>query len=99
MTTIYKGQDNPVKLILRQGSTAFDLSNYTKIELVVSDSITYDTTNQSSYFEISTSRTGLLILRLGQSNLDVGSYTPEIIYYDADNSNGISFDTFDLEVK
>ena len=99
MATCYKGNDNPIKLILRQGSTSYNITGYTKIELVVSDSITYDTTNHSSYFDIDTNRVGLLILRLGQSSLDVGSYTPEIIYYDSTNNNGISFGTFDLEVK
>lgn len=99
MATIYKGNDNPVKLILRQGSTPYNITGYTKIELVVDDTTTFDTDNESNYFETSTSRTGLLTLKLGQSNLDVGSYTPEVIYYDSDNSNGISFGTFNLEVK
>lgn len=99
MATIYKGNNNPIKLILRQGSTPMDLSAYTKIELIVSDTITYDSVTNPTYFEVDTSRTGLLILRLGMSSITVGSYSPEVIYYDANNLNGISFGTFSLIVK
>ncbi len=99
MSTIYKGNNNVVSLILRQGSSAYSIKNYTKVELIIDNETIYDTDTNPTYFEFSNTRTGLLTLFLGQSNILVGEYEPEIIYYDADNINGISFGTFYLEVK
>ena len=58
MATIYKGNDNPIKLILRQGTTPYNITGYSKIELVVSDSITYDTDSHSSNIEADSNRIG-----------------------------------------
>jgi len=97
MATIYNGRDNPIKLLLRRGSTPFNISGYTKFEIKINGT-TFDSITHPTYFEADANRLGLLVLRLGQAGISPGKYDAEIIYYDTSNPNGITFGTFNLEV-
>ena len=99
---IYKSRDNTIELILKNNGAAVDLSGVTRMILELNDSISLDSDvigagdgNQFDWTEGS----GKLILRLGAETIAVGEYTAaKLFVYDADNTNGILWDTFPVTV-
>ena len=97
--TVYKGRDNTESIEFLDGGTVQNLSDITRVKLILNSSTTIDSDDSPSAFDW-TSDTSQLDLILGSESLTVGSYEDtEIILYDAVNTSGVHWGSIDLIVK
>lgn len=99
--TVYKNRDNAIWLGLRVNRDLIDVSELTRVQLVDGDTI-YDSDSLGSGAEAPfdwTSEEDALILRLGGLGLSLGKHTVTLIVFDADNENGVIWDTIRLLVR
>jgi len=99
--TVYKNRDNAIWLGLRVNREVIDVSDLTRVQIVDGDT-TYDSDSLGSGEEAPfdwTSEIGVLILRLGGLGLSVGKHIVTLIIFDADNENGVIWDTMRLLVR
>ena len=89
---VYKDRDNTNDFILMADGIAVDLAGVTKMVLDFGSGISVDSSVTAGVFDWS-GGSGGLILTLGEvSALVVGSrYRPELIVYDATNTNGVNW--------
>lgn len=97
--TVYKSRDNTESLQFLDGGTVQDLSDITRVKLILDGSTTIDSDDTPSAFDW-TSNSEQLDLKLGGVSLTVGSYeNTEIVLYDAVNTSGVHWGVVDLIVK
>lgn len=97
--TVYKGRDNTESIQFLDGGSVQNLSDITRVKLILNASTTVDSNDSPSAFDW-TSDTDQLDLTLGGLSLTVGSYEDtEIVMYDAVNTSGVNWGTIDLIVK
>lgn len=101
MEYIYLGTDNRIDLLLKSDDVAQDLSGVTRITLDFNGTVV-DSAISSGAFSWPTATTGELQLTLGDESIPIGRYTRSIAVivtlYDAVNTDGIVWDTFDAIV-
>lgn len=102
--TIYIGRNNSIELILKANNTAQSLSSVTHMEFVISGT-TYSSVT-AGYFDwqdrgtSSGSTTGWVSLTFGNApGITPGTYTAELIVYDAGNTNGILWGEIPLRIR
>lgn len=98
---VYDGRDNTIDLLLKNDGTAQDLSSVTKIVLKVgSVTITDEDDDAWPIKWAGLGTTGKIQMKLGDQGLTVGNtYPATLITYDAINTNGIVWGSFDITVK
>jgi hypothetical protein len=97
--TVYKGRDNTETLQFLDGGTVQDLSDITRIKLILNSTVTIDSNVETAAFDFTTD-TSQLDLALGGVTLTVGSYEgTEIVMYDSVNTSGVTWGKIDLLVK
>jgi hypothetical protein len=99
---VFIGNDNIFDRILKADGVAQDLSNVTKIDLVINDNLTI-TNSTGTDFPIkwlSLGTTGLVQFQIGmESGLINGYYDAQIVVYDATYDDGLVWDDFELHIK
>ena len=100
MTTevTYLGHDNTIDLLLKADGVAQSLSGVTRMTLEVG-TVTVDSDVSGSAFDWAPGVTGKLILALGAEGLTEGTWQATLTVYDASNTNGIVWGTFNLIVE
>jgi len=100
---IWLGRDNTIDFVLysdqSSGSTVFDLSAVTQIDVTFGSGTTISSSTSPTLFSGVTSSVGELTLQFGSANLTPGKYRSEVIVYDSSNSNGIVWDKIPIIVK
>ena len=98
---VYNGRDNSVWVGLRVNKVLIDLSDVTKMQLLIKGQV-YDSdslgSGESSVFDW-TYGDGILILRLGNLGIANGFYNAELVVFSEDNPNGVLWDTLRLRFK
>ncbi len=95
MTTekVYIGRDNLIDLQLQDDSSGAlantDLSNATKVAVVLDATTSYDSTSNPD--EVSFTEAGVVSLKLGGVLSVAAKYTAEIVVYDVNNQEGIAW--------
>ena len=110
---VYLNRDNSIKLGLTADGVAVDASTLTRVVMKVTDSagttLTYDSNFEPSVFDFTTETaqvsdtiTGILVIKLQEASSPPPAgddYTANLIVYDANNTNGIDWDSsFPLQV-
>jgi hypothetical protein len=100
--TVYKKRDNAIWLGLRVNQEFIDVSELTRVQLIIDDTTTYDSEvlgyGEAAPFDWE-SEEDVLILRLGGIGLAVGKHNALLIAFDADNENGVVWDEMRLLVR
>ena len=98
---VNNGRDNSIWLGLRVNRELIDLSDVTKMQLLLGGN-TYDSESlgfgENQIFDWSQGD-GLLILRLGGLGISNGFYNVELVVFSADNPNGVLWDTLRIRFK
>lgn len=98
---VYNGRDNSIWLGLRINKELIELSDVTKMQLLINDQV-YDSdffgSGEFSVFDW-TQGSGVLILRLGNLGIPVGFYNVELVVFSENNPNGLIWDTIRLRFK
>ena len=96
---IYLRRNNKIVLQLRKNGVVQDLANVTKVRLVCNRHLEFDSSVDSTAFDWTTVATQLDI-KIGLKNIKEGVYPSVLlIVYDANNTSGIVWSTFDLTVQ
>lgn len=93
----YAGHDNSIDLLLKQDGSAVSLAAATKITLELG-TVIVSSTADSSAFDVSSTVTGKLVIKLGDHST-LSSGRAVITIYDASNTAGIVWDEFNLICK
>lgn len=98
----YVGKDNASRLLLKLDDVAQNITSFTKAEIRF-NGITYSSTDFADAFDWATEGAdGILILQAGLISSIIAAardVATELIVYDPQNTNGIVWDTFDLDMK
>jgi len=97
----YIGHDNTIDLLLKADGEAVDLSDITRIKLIIG-STEIDSNSESDVFTwTDTGTTGKVIVDLNEysGTLAAGAYTARLIVYDIVHTDGIVWGEFYLYVK
>ncbi len=99
--TVYLGRDNTIDLLLKDEKGPVDLADVTKVDLVLSDTVTVSDSVPTDYpIQWSgTGATGKIIMQLGGEDIPAGSYRARLIIYDPSNPDGIVWDELGIVVK
>jgi hypothetical protein len=89
---VYKGNDNTNDFVLKADGAAVTLSGVVKMVLDFGSEIIVDSSVTAGVFDWSGGDGGVILTLGGVTDLVVGSrYRPELIVYDATNTNGINW--------
>lgn len=99
---VYLGRDNSIDLLLKADGVAQNLSSISSMKLIFIDGSTITSTNldddpirwiKSGYAE------GEVRLFLGGETLTAGKYNTELVLYDVDNVNGVSWGDLKIIIR
>jgi hypothetical protein len=110
--TVYRGRDNEILLALEQNSSIIDASGITRVQLAFkqpgAEDETVDSQETPALFEfgqnaiVRGSRVGVLVLKLGELDDDAvpdGLYDVDVYLFDAQNDDGVFWDTIEVLVR
>jgi hypothetical protein len=107
--TVYLGRDNEIALALAQGSAVVDASGVTRVQLVFKRpdqaDVVIDSNSAPEHFDLSEKglvngiSTGILVLKLGEVDIDEDLYEVAIYLFDAQNDDGVFWDSIEMVVR
>ncbi|RLC43908.1 MAG: hypothetical protein DRH70_09470 [Candidatus Coatesbacteria bacterium] len=100
---VHNGRDNAIWVGVRVARELIDLTEVTKMELLMNDQVYSSEVFGSGEAQVfdwtQTQGTGVLILRLGNLSIPVGFYNAKLVIYSVDNPNGVIWDTMRIRFK
>jgi hypothetical protein len=103
---VYLGADNSIDLILKADGVVQNIASLTKVELDFPDEYGVTTisgeTSGTPFDWETNAASGKLVISLGaETGISAGMtyYDVRLVIYDADNTNGIVWDTINLDVR
>lgn len=107
--TVYQGRDNEIALALGQGERVIDASGVTRVQLVFKRpdqaDVTIDSNTAPQYFDLNEKgivnglEVGILVFKLGESALTADLYDVAVYLFDAQNDDGVFWDTLEVMVR
>ena len=110
MTTevFYTGHDNTIDVQLRADGVAIEMDDVTKVQLVMSDTLTISSDTDTGVFDWDEHKVATeaadrkMIIALNEKSGDpvsAGKYTAYLVIYDPTNTDGIRWDDIRILVK
>ena len=98
---VYLGHDNTIYLVLKEDGVAQSLAAVSRIDLNIDDGeyeFSSADSSDGSSFDWDFSVTGGVLISLGQTEIEAGTYRARLVVYDPTNAKGIVWGDFDLMV-